>query len=788
MITREFDLMLYQEGNLLFINANQYDSGEQWIFTLYEENGVKYTPATGAIVGVKSDGKGIINTGTVDEYGRVVINETQQMTAAAGLATFELLIDNDTHGTANFKVDVEPRPADNADLSDSDLSLIQEAVDAASEIEDLLGGQDVPTVITPIISDWLDENITNPSNPPIDTSLTVAGAAADAKKTGDEITDLKSAFNSITEETNLFDPSTVQANVRLDGAGRTTSSNGYFTSDFMPVEAGWIITKNSPVIDNYHRIGVYSSASNSALIEGQLFSDNQITIVEGGAYVRICGLSTEIDTTTVTHRSVVDNVARSLAQTAINSAQSVADKLGVISVAGNQFDSSTVQANVRLDSAGRTTSGDGYFTSAFIPVSEGYTVTKNSPVENAYHRIAVYSEADGLSLIEGQVFNDNVITVAKGGKYVRICGLSTEVSTTTVIVNSAIDESARFLANVALNNIDSLDAEQTKSMLGSDGVTEYSASLSGGSSVTITTFPSYLKKNTFVSFYGKFSSFSGLLIGKGYNTYRGDWIEVTPTSVIFHHYEENTDNVVQTDTHGITISDYIMVMMYLDADGKLNCSINSTGGTFSTYRQTNYDVFSGNTFATPTATMTDVELCVSNGDTKKPVWCIGDSYFGVNEQRVVGQLKNLGFWDGMLFDGLAGLNSQNAYAELNKLLSFGLPKMLVWYLGMNDNNASYLEYMNLVKAICEDNGITLILNKVPSVPTLEKETIGGYVEASGCRYINSYLAVGSSVGGTWYTGFLSSDNVHPTALGAKALAMRMLVDVPELAEYGYNRN
>lgn len=174
MITREFDLMLYQEGNLLFINANQYDSGEQWIFTLYEENGVKYTPATGAIVGVKSDGKGIINTGTVDEYGRVVINETQQMTAAAGLATFELLIDNDTHGTANFKVDVEPRPSDNADLSDSDLSLIQEAVDAATTIEDLIEGHDPDEVIADAVDDWLDAH-------PEATTTVEDGAITEAK-------------------------------------------------------------------------------------------------------------------------------------------------------------------------------------------------------------------------------------------------------------------------------------------------------------------------------------------------------------------------------------------------------------------------------------------------------------------------------------------------------------------------------------------------------------------------------------------------------------------------------
>lgn len=40
-------------------------------------------------------------------------------------------------------------------------------------------------VAVDVVTDWLEEHITNPSNPPIDTSLTVTGAAADAEKTGE---------------------------------------------------------------------------------------------------------------------------------------------------------------------------------------------------------------------------------------------------------------------------------------------------------------------------------------------------------------------------------------------------------------------------------------------------------------------------------------------------------------------------------------------------------------------------------------------------------------------------
>ena len=146
-ITRYFDLYLNAGTSIpLVINANQYDQGETWIFTLYTEQGVQYTPSSGAIVGIKSDGFVITNAGTVNGSGQVVITETQQMTAAAGLATFELQIDSTTHGTANFAVMVEKSPTDGGIASDSDLSLIQQALNAVT-----------PSVIAETIDDWMSE-------------------------------------------------------------------------------------------------------------------------------------------------------------------------------------------------------------------------------------------------------------------------------------------------------------------------------------------------------------------------------------------------------------------------------------------------------------------------------------------------------------------------------------------------------------------------------------------------------------------------------------------------------
>jgi hypothetical protein len=63
------------------------------------------------------------------------------------------------------------------------------------KIEEMKNSGELLNLLKPTVNNettaWLTANITNPSNPPIDKSLTVENAAADAKVTGDKINSLK---------------------------------------------------------------------------------------------------------------------------------------------------------------------------------------------------------------------------------------------------------------------------------------------------------------------------------------------------------------------------------------------------------------------------------------------------------------------------------------------------------------------------------------------------------------------------------------------------------------------
>ena len=595
----------------------------------------------------------------------------------------------------------------------------------------------------------------------------------------------------------------------INSAGNiTTGSSSYGLSDYIPVTAGLTYayksrqggTKNAWYDVNKTKLSVFSNETGHPIIA---------TAPDGAYYVRLTYGIAEKNATQFNQSETllpysayteyaVETELRKL--TKINpddyaKSSAVDSKVDKTITSVNLFNknASGIVADHYLNASGSEAGSTSYSISDYIPVTPGKTYGYSSRSGGAYNWF--YDE--NKTIIPGARFDCNnmpkIVTAPSGAAFIRLSFGNAEKDTTMFAEGDTVPayvpyyeiDSQEQIKKVYNSDINA--SGQAISMVGTSGIIVKSDTLSADGTLNVTSFPYYLKKNVGMSFYGKFSAFTGLRIGKGYNSYRGDWIAIDTTNVVFHHYE-SADQTKKTVAHGLTFSDYIMVNLYFDEDCDIIVKIDTVSGSFTTKRETDSNVFSGIPFVTALSAMTNVQLSIQSGDLRKPLWVIGDSYFGVTSDRVLGQLKALGYWNGYAADGLAGLGSAEAYNELQRMLSFGKPKFLVWYLGMNDSDTTFTTYLANVIEVCQTNDIVLILNKVPTVPQRDKETIGAAVVASGKRYIDSYAAVGANSSGDWYTGFIetATNPVHPTVRGAEALAQRFVNDVPEIMMYGYN--
>lgn len=335
----------------------------------------------------------------------------------------------------------------------------------------------------------------------------------------------------------------------------------------------------------------------------------------------------------------------------------------------------------------------------------------------------------------------------------------------------------------ALDEIAEAQENRIRSLYGK-GFEKATGDLADGDSLTLDS--TNVKKNNVFSFLGKVTSFGSLLIGQGFETYSGAWVEITDTKLIVHNYAQS-DTAVEY-THGLTISDYIYVQILVSV-AKADIVIFSGDESF---KQTNANWYgcNGTLFAkSDGSTLTDCVFSWSCQDFRKSVWVFGDSYVGLNNvARWATQLRNAGFADNVLINGYAGEASSSAVTALtNALENYGQPKQLVWCLGMNDGadsgttpSANYAAGIGQVEALCAEYGVELIRATIPTVPGQNNEGKNAYVRASGDRYIDFAAAVGASSSGVWYTDMLSTDNVHPSETGAIALYHRAIADCPEL--------
>ena len=328
--------------------------------------------------------------------------------------------------------------------------------------------------------------------------------------------------------------------------------------------------------------------------------------------------------------------------------------------------------------------------------------------------------------------------------------------------------------------------------VGRDGVSTTIASLDGTSLVldervmVLTGFPKYIKNGETASARGKFSTTGEVRVGFGRTSINGYFVRLTSDKVYVSKFTGTDDNYsnITNANHGLSVSTFFDITFTMSFD-KYKVIVMTLSGSF--VLEGEWDT-TGENYGRPfveavgTTVITDVVLRGVSANLRKPVWVVGDSYVSMYQQRWPYQMmKNFGFKD-FLLDGLAGGASEGLFAELQKLFSLGCPKYLVWCLGMNDSSWNWRYYEKKVEMLCRANGVTLILQTIPYPESgTNKEVINNEVRASGYRYIDVFDAVSSNSDGDWYDGYCD-DGVHPTILGAKAIAAQVLADFPEITQ------
>lgn len=297
---------------------------------------------------------------------------------------------------------------------------------------------------------------------------------------------------------------------------------------------------------------------------------------------------------------------------------------------------------------------------------------------------------------------------------------------------------------------------------------------------TITVESNSIKKNYEILFYAKVTSFDTIYLGHGKESY-GYYIKIDNTNMTYA--SNGTEGTAIA--HGLTIEDYIGVIISVDVVLNAKITIITKNGQF-TRTQGGWTGTRGSVFVENSqSVLSDAVLVWNSDDYKKATWAFGDSYFATNANiRWPYWVTTAWGYDTMLLNAYPGENSINAYTDLVTALNHGVPKYLVWCLGMNDHdsssaaNADWLSTVEKVIDICNRYSIVPILATIPNVTnTAYNNTYKNqYVKDSGYRYIDFADAVDG------VDGWLSDDGVHPSELGARLLATRAIIDCPEFIQ------
>lgn len=467
----------------------------------------------------------------------------------------------------------------------------------------------------------------------------------------------------------------------------------------------------------------------------------------------------------------------------------------------NRFNPSNVESGYVNQATGEWSEGSASYsgTPEMVEVLSSpfvLTVYPYNGTANLVMRYAVY-DANGV-YITGAILDNSDFTIVPNPsdsgeyvgyiaftntniKYIRFSMLTGFFSTVRIQIESGTIPTAWTAYTGDSTNIVGIPALES-SVFGKNSKVNFLRNLLNGTTFTLG-FENSLKKNKVYHLHALLANtFSSLLFGHGEDSY-SLYFKIDNTNITFMTNGTEGSQLA----HGLTIDTYIDLMLIVGEKNTGTIILNTFGGTYTRTVQT-VNGYKGDIFIRPVGcNLKDVYIAFTSMDFRQPIWMFGDSYFThISDARWPYWLIEWGFGRCML-NGFPGENSSEALPQvLSYIGTTGIPKFIIWCLGMNDPdngsvNASWLSCVQTLIEECEKNNITPILATIPNVPNYVNSYKNAWVKASGYRYIDFAKAVGAEeTGSSWYTGALSNDNVHPSEIGARLLCEQAILDVPEL--------
>lgn len=254
------------------------------------------------------------------------------------------------------------------------------------------------------------------------------------------------------------------------------------------------------------------------------------------------------------------------------------------------------------------------------------------------------------------------------------------------------------------------------------------------------------------------------------------------------NFAKNGYTYQDTQDHGLTISGKIVVIFEYNENGTATYTILANGKSFKHTIDFLLQSVSAPYLMSNGATLTDCKLTLSCTDIEKKIWCFGDSYFAYSAKRWTYYLREYGYDKNVLLDGFPGEGSVLGRVSFATLLSMGTPKYAIWFLGMNDGSdpndttpsTSWASNRDIFLSLCNQHGVKPVFATIPNVPSINHNGKNAWIKASGYRYIDMCHAVGADVNVNWLGTMLSSDKIHPSEDGARALFAQVIQDFPEV--------